>query len=249
MSARDTYPAYERSAEIYDVLYADLVDYTANTERIREIVAARSPGAATLLEVACGTGAYLEPLAAHFEVTGLDLSPVMLARAHKRLPEVDLVEADMLDFDLGQTFDVVACLFSSIAYVRTLGGLRATISNFGRHLALGGVVILEPWFAPEAWQDDYVGAMSAHTDELAVSRVSTSRRDGNVVTMTWGFVVAKPNGEVETFVEEHVTGQFTVDEHLAAFADAGLTAEYDPEGLMGRGLYVATKPGPHPDLQ
>ena len=59
--------------------------------------------------------------------------------------------------------------------------------------------------------------------------------------MTWGFTVARPAGDVETFVEEHPTGQFTVEERLAAFADAGLVAEYDPEGLMGRGLYVATR--------
>ena len=55
---------------------------------------------------------------------------------------------------------------------------------------------------------------------------------------------------VDLFIEilgrelEHVTGQFTVDEHLEAFAMAGLTAEWDPEGLMGRGLYVATRATP-----
>jgi len=59
--------------------------------------------------------------------------------------------------------------------------------------------------------------------------------------MTWGFAVARPGGEVETFVEEHATGQFTVEEHLAAFAAAGLAVDYDPEGLMGRRLYVATR--------
>jgi hypothetical protein len=84
--------------------------------------------------------------------------------------------------------------------------------------------------------------MSARDDDLAVGRVTTSRRDGNRVTMTFAFVVARPGGVVESFVEDHATGQFTVEEHLDAFAAAGLVAEHDTEGLMGRGLYLASRP-------
>ncbi len=239
MTGAGWYGAYERSAEIYDVLYSPMVDYRANAERIRQLVAERNPAAATLLEVACGTGAYLEPLAAHYDVTGLDLSPAMLARARSRLPNVELIEGDMSDFDLAATFDVVVCLFSSIAYIQTRAALRSTIACFARHLAPGGVAILEPWYPPDRWQEGYVATLSARTDEIAVSRASTSRREGQLVTMTFAFAVAHSNGEVETFVEEHITGQFTVEEHLEAFAATGLSAEYDPDGLIGRGLYVA----------
>jgi hypothetical protein len=44
---------------------------------------------------------------------------------------------------------------------------------------------------------------------------------------------------VEHFTELHELGLFTVEQHLAAFRAAGLAAEHDPEGPMGRGLYVA----------
>ena len=236
------YGPYERSAEVYDLFYSQMVDYQANTERIHALVQDRTPGAATLLEVACGTGAYLEPLSENYRVTGVDLSPVMLEWARRRLPDAELLEADMVSFDLGRTFDVVVCLFSSIAYVQTIEGLRSAIAGFARHLAPGGLVVLEPWFPPDQWDDGYVGAMSARNDQMAVGRVSTSRREGNRVTMTFAFAVAGPGGEVETFVEEHVTGQFTIDEHLEAFATAGLVVEHDPEGLMGRGLYLASWP-------
>ncbi|MGI9647917.1 MAG: class I SAM-dependent DNA methyltransferase [Acidimicrobiia bacterium] len=236
------YGAYERSAEVYDLVYSQMLDYEANAARLCELVEERVDGAETLLEVACGTGAYLEPLSRSYLVTGVDLSPLMLEQARRRLPGAQLVEADMTSLDLGRTFDVVVCLFSSIAYVQTLEGLRSTIAGFARHLAPGGLVILEPWFPPEQWNDGYVGAISARNDEMAVGRVTTSRRHGHLVTMTFAFTVARPGGEVESFVEEHATGQFTIEEHLEAFAAAGLVVDHDPDGLMGRGLYLASWP-------
>jgi ubiquinone/menaquinone biosynthesis C-methylase UbiE len=233
---------YARSAEIYDLLYAQRIDYAVNAERIRRIVEQRSPSAQTLLEAACGTGAYLERFAERFDVTGIDSSPQMLDRARARLPGRRLVEADMSDFDLGETFDVVVCLFSSVAYLQTLEALRATFRCFARHLSPGGVVIVEPWFSPDQWFEGQVHATTAQSEALAVARVSTSHRDGRRVTMNWAFAVAHSDGRAETFVEAHVTGQFTVEEHLAAFRAAGLDATHDAEGLMGRGLYVAARP-------
>jgi SAM-dependent methyltransferase len=233
--------AYERSAEVYDVLYEQLVDYDANAERVAGLIHERHPQAATLLEVASGTGAYLERFSRRFEVVGLDRSPQMLERARRKLPNIEMVEGDMTDFGLGRRFDAVVCLFSSIAYVQTLAALESTMECFANHLNPGGIAVLEPWFPADRWDDGYVGVMSARTDELAVARSSASIRESERrVILRFGFAVAYPDGTIDTYVEDHPTGQFTVDEHLSAFASAGLTADYDPEGLMGRGLYIAT---------
>jgi SAM-dependent methyltransferase len=236
------YGAYERSAEVYDVLYEQLVDYDVNAERIAGLIQERYPQAATLLEVASGTGAYLERLSRRFEVVGLDRSPHMLKRARHKLPDTEMVEGDMTDFALGRRFDAVVCLFSSIAYATTLDALQSTMVCFADHLNPGGIAVLEPWFPADRWDDGYVGAMSARTEELAVARSSTSIRESERrVILRFGFAVAYPDGTVDTYVEDHPTGQFSVEEHLAAFDSAGLTAEFDPEGLMGRGLYIATR--------
>jgi hypothetical protein len=47
-----------------------------------------------------------------------------------------------------------------------------------------------------------------------------------------------PNG-LEHYSERVKLGLFTRDEMTWAFESAGLEVRYDPEGLMGRGLYVA----------
>lgn len=41
-------------------------------------------------------------------------------------------------------------------------------------------------------------------------------------------------------MEPHEIALFTTEEQLEAFREAGLEVEHDPEGLMGRGLYVGT---------
>ena len=107
------------SAHIYDAVYS-FKDYAAESRRIHELIEERSPGASTLLDVACGTGKHLEQLRAWYEVSGLDLDPQLLELAKERLGDVELHQGDMTAFTLGRRFDVVTCLFSSIGYVVTL---------------------------------------------------------------------------------------------------------------------------------
>src|SRR5581483_10962704 len=91
---------FTRSTHLYDAVYS-FKDYAAESARLHELIQARRPGAATLLDVACGTGAHLEQLGRWYEVEGVDVDPEMLEVARARLPGVPLHAGDMRELDLG----------------------------------------------------------------------------------------------------------------------------------------------------
>ncbi len=230
---------YRRSAEIYDAVYGDK-DYAGEAERVHELIQARRPGARTLLEVACGTGRYLEHLCAWYEVEGLDVSAEQLAVARSRLREVPLHEGDMSDFDLGRRFDGVVCLFSSIGYARSEDGLRAAVAAMTRHLEGGGVLVVEPWIDPADWIENRVHMITVDDPELKIARTNTTSRDGDLAVMDMHYLVGRPDG-VEHFVERHALALFSREQYLGAFRAAGLEVEHDPDGLIGRGLYIGIR--------
>jgi SAM-dependent methyltransferase len=231
---------FSRSARIYDAVYS-WKDYGREAELVHELVQARKPGAETLLDVACGTGAHLAELRRWYRCEGLDLDGELLAVARERLPDVPLHRGDMRDFDLGRRFDAVTCLFSSIGYVLTVEALAAGIAAMARHLEPGGVLLVEPWLSPEGVRVPQVGAVFVDEPELKIARVNAIEVDGRLSSFEFHYLVGTPAG-VEHFTERHELGLFTREEQLAAFRAAGLAVEHDEEGLMGRGLYVGLAP-------
>jgi len=229
---------FSRSARLYDAVYASIRDYPREAAELDRLIQERRPGARTLLDVACGTGAHLDHLSG-YEAEGLDLDPEMLAVARERLPKVAFHEGDMVDFDLGKRFDAVVCMFSSIGYVRTEERLRSAVASMARHLEPGGVLVVEPWLSPEAWVDRHVGAVFVDEPELKIARMNVGEREGNLSIFEFEYLVGTPNG-LERFNERHELGLFTVEQYLEAFRAAGLEVDHDPEGPMGRGLYIAS---------
>jgi SAM-dependent methyltransferase len=231
----------DKTAELYDLFY-EWKDYRGEAERIRELVSARLPEAQSLLVVACGTGMHLAHLRRWFVVEGLDLDGSMLTVAARRLPDIPLHVGDMADFDLGRRFDVVTCLFSSIGYMHTIPRLRRTLKTMASHLAPAGLLILEPWLAPAAFDPHHLGRLIvAERPDLQAVRMNDSRVDGRLSIMDFHYLIGRP-GTVEHIVETHALGLFTDDEYASALSAAGLTVEHDPVGLMGRGLWIGQRP-------
>jgi len=155
------YNAY-RSAELaalYDAVYAtspDIAFWQVMTAAMRD----------GLLELGCGTGRVLLPLAqAGHEITGLDLAVPMLARCRAKLqaepPEVrdrvTLLEADMTSFDLDRRFKHIFCAFATFHHLRTTEQQLACLERCRQHLLPGGTLILDlinPDPAPGSFESD-----------------------------------------------------------------------------------------------
>jgi ubiquinone/menaquinone biosynthesis C-methylase UbiE len=131
--------AWEKSAPTYDKQIAFL-------ERIwfaggREWLGTRAHG--RVLEVAIGTGLNLPHYPADASLTGIELSPAMLAIAQQRAAElgrrVDLHhgDAETLPFDAG-SFDTVVCALS----LCTIPDPAAAIGEMRRVLTPGGHLLL-----------------------------------------------------------------------------------------------------------
>lgn len=85
----------------------------------------------------------LEHLRADYEVTGLDLSAPMLEVASVKLPGVRLVEADMTQFELGERFDVVICVYDSINHLLEYTQWEAVLDRAHEHLDRGGILLFD----------------------------------------------------------------------------------------------------------
>jgi ubiquinone/menaquinone biosynthesis C-methylase UbiE len=136
---------YALDAELYDIVYEDYVDDIAFY--VQEAQQTGGP----CLELACGTGRVLLPVAqAGVTITGLDSSKPMLARARRKLaslPEevranVTLAEGDMRTFQLDQQFALITIPFRAFLHLMQVSDQIITLRNIHRHLRPGGRLAL-----------------------------------------------------------------------------------------------------------
>jgi ubiquinone/menaquinone biosynthesis C-methylase UbiE len=109
--------------------------------RTRQVLCGRAHG--RVLEVAVGTGRNLEHYPPGVEVTGVDLSPDMLARARRRAAKLEravtLVEGDAQHLEFADArFDTVMCALS----LCTIPDQRAALAEMHRVLKPGGTLLL-----------------------------------------------------------------------------------------------------------
>ncbi len=104
---------------------------------------------ARVLELACGTGRLLQPLArAGAQMTGIDSSPVMLARAKAKIagdPMLDasavrLEQMGMEDLELDCQFDLVMAAFNALLLVAH-ADFQSVLERILAHLAPNGRLI------------------------------------------------------------------------------------------------------------
>lgn len=230
---------FSESAEFYDLIYSTFKDYAGEADAIAKLLHGLHPDCRAVLDVGCGTGEHARLLAGHgFLVDGLDLDAAFIQIAQRKHAQGRFFVADMADFALPHRYDAVVCLFSSIGYLKTLNRVEQALVRFGEHLAPGGVILVEPWFAPDmlsTWR------VMTNTGEHAGARVTRTSRveiEGRLSRVFFEYEIAEA-GTTRTAHEVHELGLFTTSELIDTFRRAGLATKHDPVGLTGRGLYVA----------
>ncbi|WP_245646185.1 class I SAM-dependent methyltransferase [Nocardiopsis trehalosi] len=233
--------------EIYDLVMRNRSkDYAAEAAHVAALIRARAPEAASLLDVCCGTGLHLRHFAEHFpEPAGLDGSAAMLSLARARVPHAPTWVSDIREMKVDARFDAVVCLFA-ISHLETPEELADVIGRFADHLAPGGVIVVEPWLAPEEFTPGYVSADLVEDGGRTVTRLSHSVLDGgraDRMRMRVHYAVADPAAGLRSGEETTRMSLFRPEHYADAFARAGCAAEHVTGGPFAGGLWIARRTG------
>lgn len=232
---------YTDSARFYDALY-HFKDYSAAAEQVHQLLRRIMPSAKTLLDVGCGTGKHISELQNHYQTEGVDISEQMLEVAKSRSPDIRFHQADMVELELGLKFDVVTCLFSAVAYVKTLDRLHRAVTSMASHLQPGGVLLVEPWISLDRYRVGTVVSNFYDGPEQKIAWMYVNAVEGLVSIFDIHYLIGEVDG-VTHFTERHEMGLFTHEEYIQAFNNAELEVEWETQGLFGRGLYIGIAHG------
>ncbi|NOZ28264.1 MAG: class I SAM-dependent methyltransferase [Chloroflexi bacterium] len=189
---------FDRFARFYDYEYgefdADIPMYRGFAER------AGSP----ILELACGTGRLLIPLArAGFQVTGIDISEAMLNIARSKAEaagvqdRVSLIRAEMQEFTLDQRFHMALCALNSFMHLKTQAEQLAALRCWRHHLRPGGLLIID-LFPP------YPERLAERDRQLIVQHI-WDHAEG-------GVTIVKQQTQQVDFAEQQIHVHFIYDE-------------------------------------
>lgn len=233
---------YKLVAPYYDRVYS-WVDFKSQAQSVDRIIRKHSrSGGNSLLEVACGTGRVAEALKRRYAIVATDINREMLNVAKKQVTGVTFRQADMVNLDLGKTFDAVICLGSSIGYVMTITRLRKTLSNFEKHLKQGGVLIIEPWFSKKMYKPGTPSLTTYRDNDITIARSGVGEIAGNCSVLEFHYLIASRNKKVVHCIDRHEMGLFEHATILSILKQLGLRAQYLKKWLdRDRGLFIATK--------
>lgn len=144
--------AMNRVASFFDAEYADY----AEDLPVLAAYAARTGG--PLLELGCGTGRALIPLAeAGYDVTGVDLSPAMLSRAQARADaagvadRVHLIAGDYTAAPLAGPYKFAFVVMNTFLHLPDRASQMAALRHWRQYLAPGALLLIDV-FHPDVVQ-------------------------------------------------------------------------------------------------
>ena len=219
---------YDDWADIYDAVYADLThDIDFYVEQAR---ACGGP----VLELGCGTGRVSLAIAAEgIDVTGIDISPRMIAAAQAKAERRGLSahcifqSGDMADLQIADRFPLVIMPFRSFQSMLTVEEQRMALAGVRERLAPEGRLAFDT-FNPDVRQlaDENSASTPVHLQDVA--------RSGGGTIVVWGQngwdAVSQVN-DVRLIIEE-VSDEGVVERRLFRDFEQRYTFRYEMEHLL-----------------
>jgi len=207
--------------DLYDYVYS-WKPYKKEAEFLHSYLSSHSLPGTSLIELACGTGRYIEHLSENWSCTGVDLCMESLAIANRRASSSKFVQADMKDISLSQKYDVAMCLFGGISYIDATS-LSQTFSKWHQLLNEGGLLIIEPWREEETIHFDQPFLQSYHSGNFRLSRVVTPKKEEGTCVLDFYFLLATAGHKVQRFQQKEVLHLHAWDSLLAIIQENGFT--------------------------
>ncbi|WP_298258698.1 class I SAM-dependent methyltransferase [Bradyrhizobium sp.] len=147
----------EAYASAYDAMYADKSN-AAECDAVITLFQHGDGKISRILDLGCGTGRHAVELAGRgFDVTGVDFSEAMLARARERghsgKGSLDFVRGDARSYRSASPFDAVLMNFNVLGYMSSNQDFAAALATARANLRPGGVFVADFWYGPAVVTD------------------------------------------------------------------------------------------------
>ena len=220
-----TAPPYSLLAAGYDAVM-EHVDYAMWAEHVQRLVDLHRPGAASVIELGCGTGALaeqLQPLGpdpAGYAYRAFDGSAAMITAA-REATVASPVAFDVLDFREavpGPPADVVVLVYDGLNYLLETADVAVLLGRIADALAPGGIAVVDQ--STPANSLNHGDEFDDAGDTAAFAYTRTSRFDAATALHTTVFRLTEPGRPTQT--ETHVQRAYALDEVRALIAASPL---------------------------
>ncbi|RHW40982.1 class I SAM-dependent methyltransferase [Neobacillus notoginsengisoli] len=209
----------------------------------------------SFLDLGCGTGEISLRLAdSGFHVTGVDLSPDMLAVAREKADNtgssIRFVEQDMSELEMDDKYGIIGIFCDSLNYLESEEQVRKTFGKAVKYLVPGGLLMFDVHSIEKVANGFINRSFSLNGENVAYIWDSFSGEDPNSVEHEISFFVRdEQDGKYDRYDEIHYQRTFPVETYRSWLEEVGLevvsiTSDFltiEPAEESERVFFVAKK--------
>lgn len=232
---------YYSLAQYYDRLYNEKNYSDEATFFTKLIKKYKKSKGNDLLDVACGTGSHISYFKKDFEAKGIDISNELITIARDKNPDVDFEVADITKFKSSEKFDVVTCLFSSIAYIKSGKDLKEAINIFFNNLKTGGVLLIETLYLKDKFSGIENHTRFYKDKNIALKRTTNISADSDTATIKSVYEITE-NGEAKKIInDEHILQLHDERKLISLMEDIGFQVKIFNYKKTGTTIFLGMK--------